>query len=238
MVGPQARYDRGASAVSLIVARDLAESGQVKDWADLRGRKLGLPSRASSTEYALDQGLRQAGLSLTDVDTTEMGMADITTAIANKGIDAALQIEPQATIATEQGFATRWQGVGDWVPGIQYTVVLYSPQFAARDRDAARQFMVAYLRGLRDFNDAWYKGVNRDGVVEVLTRNTAIKDPALIAKIGWPILDPNGQLNLDSVRDQLRWYTERGLISNEADLSRALDLQYVQAALGVLGEYR
>ena len=158
------------------MAKDLADSGAIRDWPDLRGRKLALPSRNSSSEYALDMGLRRAGLALTDVDLSEMGMADITVALANRGADAALQIEPQATIATEQSIAARWQGVGDWLPGIQYTVVLYGPGFGQRNPDVARRWMVAYLRGLRDFSDAWVKGRgSRDEVIATVTRHTALR---------------------------------------------------------------
>jgi NitT/TauT family transport system substrate-binding protein len=238
IVGPQARYEPGHSAVSLLVAKDLADSGAIRDWPDLRGRKMAIPSRNSSTEFALDAALRRAGLALTDVDLSELGMADITVALANRGVDAALQIEPQATIAAEQGIAVRREGPGDWLPGIQYTVVLYGPGFAQRNADAGRRWMVAYLRGLRDFNDAWVKGRgSRDEVVATVTRHTALKDPALITKIGWPMLDPNGQINTDSIRDQIRWYVERGVMPTETDLSKAVDMQYVQYALGVLGPY-
>ena len=238
IVGPQARYEPGRSAVSVLVAKDLGDSGAIRDWPDLRGRKLAVPSRNSSTEYALDVALRRAGLALTDVDLSEMGMADITVALANRGVDAALQIEPQATIAAEQGIAVRREGPGDWLPGIQYTVVLYGPGFAQRNPDAARRWMVAYLRGLRDFSDAWVKERgNRDEIVATITRHTALKDPALITKIGWPVLDPNGQINTDSIRDQIRWYVERGVMQAETDLGKAVDMQYVQYALGVLGPY-
>jgi NitT/TauT family transport system substrate-binding protein len=116
--------------------------------------------------------------------------------------------------------------------------VLYGPGFPQRDADAARRWMVAYLRGLRDFNDAWVKGQgSRDEVVATITRHTALKDAALITKIGWPMLDPNGRINTDSIRDQIRWYVERGVMPTETDLSKAVDMQYVQHALGVLGAY-
>jgi NitT/TauT family transport system substrate-binding protein len=43
IVGPQARHDPGASAVYLTVRKDLIDSGQIRDYADLRG-----PRAASS----------------------------------------------------------------------------------------------------------------------------------------------------------------------------------------------
>src|SRR5687768_7105418 len=37
--GPQARHDPGASAVYVMVRRDLADDGQIRDYQDLRGRR-------------------------------------------------------------------------------------------------------------------------------------------------------------------------------------------------------
>jgi hypothetical protein len=56
--------------------------------------------------------------------------------------------------------------------------------------------------------------------------------------VGWAHLDPNGQINLDSLKDQARWYLDRGLIGTYPDFQRIVDLQYVEYAAAVLGEYR
>jgi hypothetical protein len=45
-------------------------------------------------------------------------------------------------------------------------------------------------------------------------------------------------MNLESLDDQVRWYFEKGQIRTLPDMSRIVDLQYVDYARGVLGEYR
>ena len=43
------------------------------------------------------------------------------------------------------------------VPRQQVAVIMYSPKFAAEQVDVARRFMLAYVKGLRDYNDAFVK---------------------------------------------------------------------------------
>ena len=98
--------------------------------------------------------------------------------------------------------------------------------------------MVAYLRALRDYTDAVHKGIGRQAMFEIPARSTSLKDPSLYEQVGWAHLDPNGRINLDSLKDQARWYLDRGLIGTYPDFERIVDLQYVEYAGAVLGEYR
>jgi hypothetical protein len=45
-------------------------------------------------------------------------------------------------------------------------------------------------------------------------------------------------MNLESLDDQVRWYFDKGLIRTLPDMKSIVDLQYVEYARGVLGEYR
>src|SRR5206468_1262707 len=114
-------------------------------------------------------------------------------AFANKAIDVAVQAEPSATLAEDQQVATRWREISDVRPRIQYTVILFSPDFAARQTDVARRWMTAYLQGVRDYNDAFIrKSRDQADLVAILTKWTAVKDSSLYQKMGYPYVDPNG----------------------------------------------
>ena len=69
--------------------------------------------------------------------------------------------------------------------------MMFSPGFAKTD--AAKRFMVAYLKGVRDYNDALKEGhlagPNADEVVAVLTEYTPIKDAAIYRAIGTKVRD-------------------------------------------------
>ena len=95
--------------------------------------------------------------------------------------------------------------------------------------------MVAYLRGLRDFDDAFARNRGRAEVVDILTRNTVVRDAALYATMVPHRVDRNGQVNRESLAADLDWYAARGYLSQRPDLSAVIDLSFLDYALGQLG---
>src|SRR5207247_10269722 len=65
-------------------------------------------------------------------------------------------------------------------PGQQTAVVLYSEDFAQKRRPVAQKFLNAYIRAVRDYNDAIkdgrIAGPNADEIISILTESTEIKD--------------------------------------------------------------
>jgi NitT/TauT family transport system substrate-binding protein len=236
IVGPQAQHDPGASAVYLMVRKDLIESGQFRSYEDLRGRRVAIPGRGTPPDFAAALALARAGLRPEDTEFVELTFPDMIAAFANQGIDVAVQAEPAAARAVSRGVAVKWREMADIRPGIQFTVVLYAPQFA-QDTEAARRWMVAYLRGVRDYNDAFKKNRGRAEIVEILTRQTSVKDPGLYEEMGFAYIDPNGRVEETGLTEQLQWYREQGLVTEAADLKQVLDLGFADFALQRLGRY-
>jgi NitT/TauT family transport system substrate-binding protein len=237
IVGPQARHEPGQSSVYLTVRRDLVDGGLVRDYADLRGRVLAIAARASVNEYAAHLVAERGGFAPADLQLVELGFGEMVTALANGAIDAAIQAEPTVTVAVERGVATRWREIADLNPRFQFTVVLYSPTFAGERAEAARRWMVAYLRGVRDYTDAFRRGKDRSQVVEVLTRWTPIKDPAVYDRMGFTAIDPNGEVDRPSLEGQLRWLAAQGLLQGEVTLEQVLDPSFARYAVERLGRY-
>jgi len=238
ITGPVSRQEADLSSNVILVRKDLVDSGAVRTYADLKGRPFAAPTRGSTIEYALDLAMKRDGLTADDLDWVDLGFPDQLPAFANHAIDAGYNTEPTPTIAANQGLAVKWRRVGDWAPGLQFTVLMYAPQFAQERNAVARCWMVAYLKGLRDYMDAVKKGIDKPALFEILARNTTLKDMSLYDQVGWANLDPNGRMNLESLDDQARWYFDKGLIRTLPDLKRIVDLQYVDYARGVLGEYQ
>ena len=71
----------------------------------------------------------------------------------------------------------------DYAPESQIAMVLGSPQFMAEEQDVSLRFMAAYLKGVRDYNDAFIKGIEKDEIIEIMTKHTALKDPELWEKV-------------------------------------------------------
>jgi len=93
-----------------------------------------------------------------------------------------------------------------------------------------------YLRGLRDFADAFSRDVNRDQIVDILARNTVVQDRALYATIVPHQVDRNGQVNREGLAADLDWYAAHGyLTGDKPDLNTVVDMRFVDYALGQLG---
>jgi NitT/TauT family transport system substrate-binding protein len=179
--------------------------------------------------------LLRGGLTVSDADVVSMPFPDTIPALGNRAIDASISIEPFVTIASANGSAVRAIGVEEVLEGHQIAVLMYGLQFA--NSEAARRFMVGYVKGLRDYNDAFVKNQNLDAVVDIIAKYSATKDTALIKRMVPAGLNPDGYVNEQSVEGDLNWYFERGHVSERPDLKRLVDNSYVDYAIQQLGRY-
>jgi NitT/TauT family transport system substrate-binding protein len=228
----------GYSQNAWMLREDVAASGTVRDWGDLRGLALGInvPNSGSSTDIMLDGALERGGLNRDDVRIVELPYPDMNPAFANRTIDASLHSEPFATLGANLGLARRWRPVTDVRPE-QYTGVwLYSPQFV--ETEAAYRFMVGYLRGVRDYNDAIVNGRGKDAVVDILTRYTAVKDPQIYAQMTYAGIAPDGRIRLEVLQQDVQYYRAKGFIDQEIDVQQVVDNRFTDYAVSQLGPYR
>jgi NitT/TauT family transport system substrate-binding protein len=97
---------------------------------------------------------------------------------------------------------------------------------------------VAYVRSLRDYNDAFVKNVGRSEVAQILAKYTTVTDLALYDRLVPAGLDPDGRLNVPGIRDDVGLFVRLGCIQGEApDVGQVVDESFVTYALGVLGPY-
>jgi NitT/TauT family transport system substrate-binding protein len=222
----------------MAVRKPLLDSGAVRTFADLRGRVFAENVPHNLMTYVLETELHKAGVSPQELTYTVVPFPDQPAAFANGAIDTAVVLEPFLTLGEAQGAFTCWQNIADLVPDMQNGVLLYSPQFAAEREDVARRFMVGYLRAARDYYRAFFgDGAGRTELIAMMTRHTAIKDADLLQRMAPNGMDPDGRVNVDSLRDTQRWYVERGNLAAEADLNQIVDPRFVEYALGRLGPY-
>jgi NitT/TauT family transport system substrate-binding protein len=225
----------GHSSLAWVVRKDLIDSGAVRELPDLRGRKVSPIARGSLVDSLGYRTLARAGLQPSDVEIEYVTFADVLPALGNQALDAAILNEPLVTSAVEQGLGVRWRGMDDLFGTFQSTLIIYSPTMVTQRQDAGRRFMVGYLRSLRDYQDAFNGGKDLDAVLAILTKYTAIKDPAVYRKIVVPAFDTNGQMNAQSIKDLQQWYVENGFVQTPVALDEYFDTSYLEHALGVVG---
>ena len=162
----------------------------------------------------------------------------MSTALGNRVIDAAVMIEPMASIAINNGYAFRYKPWSEVIPYDAIAIVMYSQAFAEGKNEAARRYARAYVRGLRDYHEARTKGTDRDEIVGYLIKNTPVKDRALYDQMPWPSNNPNGRVNTETIAAAQDWFAEKGYVPTKVDLSRVIDNQFADYAVSQLGLYQ
>jgi NitT/TauT family transport system substrate-binding protein len=238
IVQDRARAVPGTRFNCFVVRKSLLDSGAVRSFADLRGRVVAENAPGVITTYALERQLQQVGLGLQDVNMPTMSFPDMVTAFSNDAIDAAFQVEPFITLGEQRGVAQCWQPTSDLEPNFQIAVVLYGPGFADQRADTARRFTTAHLRAVRDYYRAFFgDGQGRPEMLQMISNISSIRDMGLLDRLAPTWMDPNGGVNVDSLRAVEQWYRERGEVTSPLDFDRVVDMSYVNAAVQQLGSY-
>jgi NitT/TauT family transport system substrate-binding protein len=219
---------------AFLVRSDHFESGRYTGPSDLKGMTVAVP--AQSSQFYVERVLSQGGLTLSDVEIVILSLPDIVAAFGSKRIDAAWNVEPLVTAAVRQGLARTTAGTGQLFPGANGGMIAMAPSFGRDNPEAARRFVIAYLRGMRDYYHAFNKkDGDRAQVLESLIAHTPVKDPALYDVMGLPAVDPNGAMNPPSWDAFQDFYIRLGIQQQKVDLSRYVDVSYLDNALDRLG---
>ncbi len=238
IVTDRSRAVAGTRFNCMLVRKSLLDNGTIRSFADFRGRTFAENVPGVITTYLLERELKKVGLSPQDVNYTTLSFPDMLNAFANEIVDAGVEVEPFITIAEQRGIAQCWKPTSELQPDFQIAVLLYAPTFAEQHNDAAKRFMVAYLRGVRDYYRAFFgDGQGKDEIIDLLTRITSVRDKALLERTAPTWMDPNGSVTTDSLRAVQQWYAERGELTGDLDLDRVIDLSFVDYALARIGRY-
>jgi NitT/TauT family transport system substrate-binding protein len=229
----------GRPGNALVARRAAVEAGQLRGVAGLRGRRIAMSSPNLGVIADVRAYLAQGGLSLDDVVLEQMAFPNMVPALGNASVDAVVVVEPFMTVLQRTGVGTLWLSDYEVNPEHQIAAVLYGPGFARGQAEAARRWMVAYLRGVRHFTDGFVRGdaAAREESIQALMKWTPIRDRALYDVMSVIGLDPDGELRVASLREDQELFIQLGHQDRPIDLDAAVDLQYVRYARQVLGPY-
>lgn len=227
----------GHGYLALIVRKDHVDSGRYRSFKDLKGMTLAVTSKGVSQQIVIEKYLHEAGLTANDIKLVTLAYSDMNIALANKSIDATVQIEPFVAVAVKNNFAVRVAGDDEIYPNQQSAVIYYSPVFMQQHPKQAQGFMNAYVRGLRDYNDAFEKGQGKQAIIKILTKSTRIKDASVYQAVTPVGLSPNGLVNVQSLKDDAQWYFKQGYLKAMPDIDTIVDLSYAHNAVKKLGRY-
>jgi NitT/TauT family transport system substrate-binding protein len=210
----------------------------VRSIQDLKGRTIAIASPYSAAHSIASVSLRRVGLQDDETNIIPVPNPDHIAALANRAVDAAVSLEPIPTRAVQQGVAVILANGDTLRPDMQVGLVaMSSPLF--QNHDAALRFVTAYLRAVRDYNDAFVKGINRDEIVKILADSTTLSDPAAYAHVALAGLNPNGTLNVASLREDFDWLKSVGQLPQSLQFPTSIfDESLVREAVEILGPYQ
>ena len=185
----QALYDQGV--------RTLADLGKLK------GKKVGVGALGSINHYNAAQALLKAGLNpATDVQwIVNIPQPDLMKMLGQGQVDAV-------DLAYNLGYFAQANKMGAIIatgdqiaPNFQIAAFAVRKDFLQKNRDVMVRFMMAYLQGIREFNEAAKNPDKHPDIVEILAKNTALNKPELVKAIAphWAYLNEDGFPQVDSI---------------------------------------
>jgi NitT/TauT family transport system substrate-binding protein len=241
IVADKVHYGPGYGFASLLVRKELIESGKFKDYADLKGLRVAISGVGIGDESVLNEALKRGGLRWGDATPVYMGFAQHAPALANGAIDASITNEPTSTFIQRQGTAVRFAGNDEFYPNQQTAVLLYGEPFIKSRRETALKFMRAYIRAVRLYNDALagghLAGPNGPEVISILTRYSSIKDAELYRVITPPAIDPDGKVNVETLTKDWQFFRDTGQLDGKVTPTDIIDTSFAAEVVKELGAY-
>ena len=226
----------GQGYYRLVIRKDLA--AVVKDYKDLKGRRIAIVGTASLDEIALVRVLEKGGMSTKDIDLQVIrAFPDMLVSLANKSIDAAMVIEPFVTQGMAKGIIDPWKDPSEYDPDAQTAFLVFGTSMTTRP-DVANRFMAAYIKAVRDYNDAFFKNRNKAEIIDILCKYSVIKDPALYDRMYPTGLNPDGYVRMKGITLDIEWYKKNKLVKSDILPNDVVDNRYVDFAVKTLGRYQ
>ena len=218
----------GCAFAGLVARRALVESGELESVTQLRGRRIAL-NPVSTSGYRVEKLLNTAGLTLDDVETFDISNAVKLEALEKGTIDVAIAQEPWLTRILQAGHAVLFMEVRPVTPDFQLGLILYGPTHLDDNPEAGKRFMVAYLKGVQQYNQG-----KTEGNLEILAEYTEL-DRQLLDDMCWPSFRDNGHINVRSTLDLQAWALEKGYLDAPVTEDQFWDPSFVEHANEVLG---
>jgi ABC-type nitrate/sulfonate/bicarbonate transport systems, periplasmic components len=219
----QAREGYGFSL--LAVRKDLVDSGQVKTFKDLKGKKIALLAKGNIQHYLVGKMAEEVGLTINDIELTFLGAPNQVTAFETKAIDAAYAVEPWVARFTERGVAVKFR-TPDQVKGlgpVQVGVIIYSGKFINERKVVAQRWMNGYLKAAELFHK---NGVKDPSIAAILEKYTKVPAKVIQGAIP-PYQDPSGKPLRENLADQAQWFANNGM-QQKISIDSALDLSFLK----------
>jgi NitT/TauT family transport system substrate-binding protein len=222
---------------NLMLRPDL--KGQITRLSQLKGKVIASNGAGSVSTYEVGKMLETDGISIADVDIKVFPFTQMAIGFTNKAIDAAIVIPPFTSQFLDQGHAVAFKDPDDLVNPRPLTIAvsMINTDWEKANAEVVAKYYQAYMRGVRDYCQAYHGGSNRAAMIDLLVRSGTETRAELLHKYPWPARDPNGHINVDSMLDMQAWYTKNKFANSQFPASRLVKTSYAEAAAQKLGPF-
>jgi NitT/TauT family transport system substrate-binding protein len=222
---------------NLMLRPDL--KGKITSLAQLKGKVIASNGAGSVSTYEVGKMLETAGVAISDVDVRIFPFTQMPIAFANKAIDAGIAIPPFVSEFLDQGIALGFAEPDALVKPTPMTiaVIMVNTDWAKKNTALVRNYYTAYLRGVRDYCNAYHGAPIKEEIVAALIRYGSERRPELLYKYPWPARSPDGRINTASMLDMQDWFIKNGFSRAKFPADRLVDASYADFAAQKLGPF-
>jgi NitT/TauT family transport system substrate-binding protein len=218
-------FPGSCNSSAFLVRKDLVESGTIKTVSDLKGKKI---ASGVDQSYGLFRVREKGNLTRDDLELHDMPREAILTAFETGAIDGAYLMEPYITQAVMNGKAVVFLPGDAFIPNYS-TPLFYGPAFIDDNPDLGRKFMVAYLQGVRQYNQG-----KTEKNLDIMAKYTQL-DRDFLKQTCWVEIAGNGELPKDAVRDYMDWMQAEGTITRTVPDNQLFDMSFANYANAMPG---
>lgn len=193
----------------------------LRDLRALKGKRIALSAPTSLSAFILDTLLESVGLTTSDVQLLSMRLSESAPALAAGRIDAVL--DKDLDLASPE--IVPGPSVAEVLPGFQYTYIHFGRSLLEGDTDAGVRFLLAYLRGVHEFQAG---RIPRAFAELAIAGGT---DPAVARLACRSRLSADGLVDPSSVQRMIDWSVKKGFLAARMEASQVIDARFVREAL-------
>jgi NitT/TauT family transport system substrate-binding protein len=226
IVADKGQVRPGYSFTPLVVRKDLVDSGRVKSIKDLKGLKIASGAKGINFDYMLAKMLEHGGIGFDGVEVVYLGYPEGIKALAAKAVDAAFVPEPWGMQAEQQKVGVRLF-LTEQTPAIstfQVAVIMYAGKFIKERPKVAREFLQAYVQGVKLYNQ---KGLKDPDVAGIISKHMKLPVETIQGTIP-PYVDVSAKPRVQDLAAMQDWFHQMGWVKDKVPMERVIDLTFLE----------
>ena len=235
VVSPAAAYEKGYVSQKFLVRKDLYESGEITEPADLKEAVIATIVERGLIEFLTASILEMGGLTIEDIQFVTMPFSDMNVALANNAIDAAMLPEPLAGMAADSGDGVILFEMSEVFPGANTAVYYFGQRLIQpENREIGVRVLKALYRAIRELYTI--EGYNDENIGYI---TKYVNNPPEYVRDNRYYFSPTGEFDISFVEKTMKYYIDQGYTDTQElpDPDLLYDFSYLEAALERLGPF-